>query len=94
MSVRIVVVQQQALGSTVWAASASLLEDFGQAMVDITIGVDQFSFLRDMVATWPDLEKKHPIICFAKLFDHLNFTAGDSPGKTHADDSCFVLGSC
>ena len=42
MSARIVVVEPQALVSTVWAALASLLEDLGQAVIDndITIGVD------------------------------------------------------
>ena len=32
MSAGIVVVEQQALGSTVWAALAPLLEDLGQAL--------------------------------------------------------------
>ena len=48
---------------------------------------------RVMVATWPDLEKKHTTICFATLFDHLNFTGGALLGKTHTAVCCFVLGS-
>ena len=48
---------------------------------------------RGMVATWPDLEKKHATICFATLFDHLSFTGGASPGKTYRADCCFVSGS-
>lgn len=35
-------------------------------------------FSQGVVATWPDLKKKHTTICFATLFDCLNFTGGAS----------------
>lgn len=41
----IVAVEQRALGSTVWAAPAPLLEDPGQAVVDTPIGVDRLPVL-------------------------------------------------
>ena len=40
VSASITVVEQQALGSTVWAALASLQEDLEQAAADIPIRVD------------------------------------------------------
>ena len=93
VSTGVVVVEQQVLGSTAWAALAPLLEDLGQAVVDIPIGVDCLPVLERYEAIWPDLEKKHGTICFATLFDPLNFTGGASPGKTHTADCCFVSGS-
>ena len=46
-SAGIVVVEQQALGSTAWAALAPLLEDLGQAVVDVPIGVDRLPVLEN-----------------------------------------------
>lgn len=83
-------VEQHVLGSTVWAALASLVEDLGQAVVDIPIAGDCLSVFGGMVDTLPDLGKKHATICFTMLFDHLNFPDGISPRKTHTADCCFL----
>ena len=45
VSAGLVAVEQQALGSTVWVALAPLLEDLGQAVLDIPIRVDRLPVL-------------------------------------------------
>lgn len=50
-----------------------------------------FLFSEGLVATWSDLVK-HATVCFAILTDHLNFTGGVSPVKTHTADCCIVSG--
>ena len=51
-----------------------------------------FLSLRGMLATWPDLEKKHTTMYFSTLFDRLNFTCGASLGNNHTVNSWFVRG--
>ena len=61
--IAMVMVEQQFLGSTVWAALAPLLEDLGQAMV--AIGVDRLPVLErcDSYMARFGEEARHHLFC-------------------------------
>ena len=64
MIAHIVMVEQQAMGSLVWAALTPLLRDLGQSLTDIPSGVDCLPVLKQHGGlTWPGLENKHATIC-------------------------------
>ena len=63
VSASIVVVEQHAMGSIMWAALAPLLEDLGQAVVDYQLELTNFQSLRGMMVKWPDFAKKDATFC-------------------------------